>query len=210
MKCSLVEWQNTIKPLNELIVQASTIDGHDGQQPFPIGYSWQIHYFKDKVDEIQIGGHERLVLCAVNTETDSWRRPNGLNRKEIINTLLLNSILNSVVSPGVYFLNMPSYKFVISPEGNGADTHRTYEALLAGCIPICEENELIKKKYEGCPILWTKDYSEITREYLKEKYKVMIGEVYDFTSLFLKNHNEKLIKECGNYWMQKMVGENFY
>ncbi len=57
-----------------------------------------------------------------------------------------------------YFNSLPHFKFVISPEGNGIDTHRTYEALIFGCIPIVEYDINIQKKYEGCPIIFTKDY----------------------------------------------------
>jgi hypothetical protein len=39
-----------------------------------------------------------------------------------------------------YLFGMQQYKFVLSPVGNGEDTHRTWEALLAGSIPIVESS----------------------------------------------------------------------
>ena len=115
-----------------------------------------------------------------------------------------NGIQNNELHHEFYFTFLPSYKFVISPEGNGIDCHRHYEALLAGCIPIVEHNPLIEEKYKGCPILYTTDYSEITEEYLQQKYQEMLHTEYDFSRLFLSfysDEEQKLIKQCGNYWL---------
>jgi len=112
-----------------------------------------------------------------------------------------------------YFGLLPQYKFVISPEGNGVDCHRHYEALIAGCIPIMEYNPFIERKYKGCPILFTKDFSEITEEYLLAKYEEMVNQTYDFSCLFLSNYPPDIqseIKDCGNYWTYKFTNELFY
>ena len=106
-----------------------------------------------------------------------------------------------------------SYKFVVSPEGNGIDCHRHYEALLAGCIPIMERNALIEEKYRGCPILYTDDYSEITPTYLNAKYDEMKTQAYDFSRLFLEFYppeTQTEIKRCGNYWMKQLTGQTVY
>jgi hypothetical protein len=102
---------------------------------------------------------------------------------------------------------------VISPEGNGIDCHRHYEALLAGCIPIVEHNPLTEEKYRGCPVLYTHDYSEITPEYLDTKYEEMKNNVYDFSVLYLSYYPAELqseIKRCGNYWMIRHTGQPVY
>jgi hypothetical protein len=113
----------------------------------------------------------------------------------------------------VYFDTLPSYKFVISPEGNGIDCHRHYEALLAGCIPVIERNPVIEEKYKGCPILYTNDYSEITPAYLELKYEEMKTQTYDFSRLFLEfypSETQAEIKRCGNYWMKQLTGQTVY
>ena len=210
---TLREWQNTYKyPIN-LIVQASVMDGSDSWQEFPIGMQYSyLHNYK-KGEMLQIGSHESTVLCCFNTTTDSRRRANVLNRSCIQDNLLKNNIQNIFVPPNDYFTNLPNYKFVISPEGNGIDCYRHYEALIAGCIPIIEENPQIKEKYKGCPILFTKNYSEITAEYLLEQYEKMIDTEYDFSCLFLSYYDDttqKYIKQCGNFWTNECVGINFY
>lgn len=211
---TLREWQRLFKNQRALIVQASMKDGSDSWQQFPIGMSWQYILNAHKGPTLQIGDHERLVISAVNPATDKRRRGNDIiNRQNIVNTLNKNLIPNVVIRHEEYFELLPRYKFVISPEGNGIDCHRHYEALLAGCIPIMEHNELIEKKYEGCPILYTRDYSEITEEYLNKKYDEMLDTKYDFSRLFLSYYDDATvfkIKDCGNYWCRRTTGVIWY
>jgi len=208
---TLREWQLTPKPIDNLIVQASTIDGCDRWQPFPIGM--QFSYIYNYKKPIQIGNHENTVLCAINQTTDNHRRPHGLNRQLFIKNLNKNNIINNRMQHDKYFDILPSYKFIISPEGNGIDCHRHYEALIAGSIPIMEYNELTEQKYLNCPVLYTKDYSEITEEYLISKYNEMIDTPYNFSCLFLSYYDSSTqshIKECGNYWMQNCTRQQWY
>ena len=84
---------------------------------------------------------------------------------------------------------------------------------MAGCIPIVEDNPLIKEKYAGCPILYTKNYLDITDSYLRKKYDEMLDQTYDFSCLFLSHYTEdqqRQIKECGNYWLKKLAGKEDY
>jgi hypothetical protein len=216
MQMTLRAWQQTHKDPKTFIVQASTQDGSDGWTPFPIGMGWQYatHYGDGQgCHKWQIGSHQTLVQCAISDGTDGRRRPYGLNRRMILFNLSKNRISNRQVSGPQYFNELPSYKFVISPEGNGIDCHRHYEALMAGCIPIMEDNPLIKEKYKGLPILYTKDYSEITSQYLEQRYKEMIEQTYDFSRLFLSSYNledQIKIKTNGNYWVKRFCYKLWY
>ena len=213
MKLTLREWQSRSKDVNTLIVQASTTDGADRWQPFPIGMQYNYYHNYRKGDSIQIGNHENTVLCCISAVTDMHARPNGINRQSICNNLQQNNIHNRFLQHYEYYSVLPSYKFMISPRGAGIDTHRHYETLLAGCIPIVEHDDQIKEKYMGCPILYTTDYSEINEKYLLDKYNEMIDMEYDFSRLFISfydDENQSAIKECGNYWIHRFTGNNWY
>jgi hypothetical protein len=211
---TLREWQKIKVPSELLIVQASTIDGCDAQTASPIGMSYQ--YVDQKGNEIacQIGNHEKTVLCALNGNTDFRRRENKeINRKKIIERLETNGIRNTLLDADNYFVSLPQYKFVISPEGNGIDTHRHYEALMAGCIPVIEENHIIRAKYGNAPILWTRDYSEITEDYLQQQYTEMLDKTWDFSRLIINNWSvceQYIIRQRGNYWCEKLTGSIWY
>ena len=213
MICTLKEWQEQPKDINNLIVQASVIDGSDSWQPFPIGMQYNYIYNYEKGEKIQLGTHQNTVLSAINTTTDKRRRPFGNNRESIVNNLENNGIINKLIDHSEYFELLPTYKFVISPEGNGIDCHRHYEALLAGCIPIIEYNVDIVEKYKGCPILYTKDYAEITEEYLTQVYNKMVDTTYDFSRLFLSNYDNETIntiKTCSDFWMYRLTNKKWY
>jgi hypothetical protein len=214
MKCSLREWQQRKKPLMELIVQASAIDGSDSWQPWPIGMGSDFLQYTSLFQTIQAGNHSQTVLCCFIGGTDEKRRKYGFNRRKIEYELHKRGIYNlPFVRKETYWKALLDHKFIISPEGNGIDCHRHYEALMAGCIPIVEDNPLIREKYAGCPVVYTKNYMDISEAKLNKLYEEMLDKSYDFSCLFLSNYTEdqqRQIKQAGNYWLKKLAGKEEY
>ena len=60
------------------------------------------------------------------------------------------------------------HHYVLCPRGNGIDTHRLWETLYLGRIPITTRN-FNTKFYENLPILLVDNWSEITEELLNDK-----------------------------------------
>jgi hypothetical protein len=214
MKTTLAEWQKILKPRSSIIYNASEFDRQcDGWVPFTIGVSYK-YIWESNLPEIQIGTHTNLVFVAFREETDRGRRPNApVTRCTIANTLRSHGFENEYIHEHQYFSKLPNYKFVASPEGNGIDCHRHYEALLAGCIPIVEDHVGIREKYAGCPVLYTHDYSEITSEYLTQKYEEMLHQEWDFSKLFLESYLPEIqeqIKANGNYWGVRLTQKKWY
>ena len=210
-------WQNTHKPLNEIIVQSSNPTGNDKSEFFKFPIGMQHNYSKmNSTDQnsMQVGTHDNLVLCAMSLITDRRRRGNQQkNRQIIMNNLQENDISNCSIPSHEFYKSLSNYKFVISPEGNGIDCHRHYEALLAGCIPIVEYNVHMERKYRNLPILYTNDYSEITESYLMKKYHEFKTKKYDFSNLFISTYskeNQQLIKQFGNLWCLRTNGKPHY
>lgn len=198
---TLRQWQSNPKYKPNLIINASAIDGTDSPQKFPIGLCY--NYPKYQHLETQIGKHDNLVFCGIRTYSDQINPRKSLTREMILKTLSANGIENTLLSSSNYLMALPNYKFVISPEGNGVDCHRHYEALMAGSIPIVEESEHIRSVYGNCPILYTTDYSEITSDYLLKKYDEMIDKSYDFSRLFVSTYPPELqdeIRRNSSFW----------
>ena len=214
MKCTLEEWQKIFKNPKDLIIQASALDGIDSWQSHSIGMSYNYVHVYSVGKDLQVGSHSNTVCCAIHEGTDQSRRGSqSITRRSIIETLKKNNIYNTMLHYIIYYESLPNYKFVISPEGNGIDCHRHYEALIAGCIPIMEDNELIRIKYKDMPVLYTKDYSEITGDYLLEIYNTMMKTSYDFSKLFLNSYSDdeiKLIKRQSDGWCNHLTGTVFY
>ena len=81
------------------------------------------------------------------------------------------------------------YAFVVSPHGGGYDCHRTWEALLLGCIPIMKTSQ-IDALFEDLPVLIVKEWNHITEELLKET----------ILSYREKMHTFKFDKLLLSYW----------
>jgi len=215
LQLTLSEWQRTLKGQDQILYNSSEHSKiNDEWVRFPIGMNFTFFHYKNKdLASVQIGAHEQLVLCAISDWTDERRRPCAPNRRSYLQTLKDNNIQNISLPQNVYFEALPHFKFVISPEGNGVDCHRHYEALMAGAIPIVEDHPGIREKYVGCPVLFTKDYSEINAAYLETKYAEMLTTKYDFSRLFLGCYDSKTqeeIRDNGNYWSMRHLGKKWY
>jgi len=214
-KMTLDKWQKFNKYEEEIIYNCSDYYYlNDSWVDFPIGVYWSFINNRNLLSTYCNISHDNLLLLCINPFTDQNRRKDSyVNRIKILETLNKQNFTNSKIDNDAYFKILPTYKFVISPEGNGIDCHRHYEALIAGCIPIVEDNPLVREKYKDCPILYTKDYSEITVEYLNNKYNEMINQVYNFSALYLSTYNNELqrnIKNNGNYWCSRFTGKIWY
>jgi len=68
-----------------------------------------------------------------------------------------------------FLRNLKSHKFSICPRGGGIDTHRLWESLYMGCIPIVQREGGIEQY--NLPILVVDDWSELTLPFLEGGYK---------------------------------------
>ena len=211
-KISFQDWiQFKIDP-KDIIINCSNKDGSDGFIDYPIGvqHDYLKFYFNSNynnfINHFKI--NTELCLCSMSSNTDKGRRGNKeINRKKIMSILSTKKCINFFKESSInYFNEISKYKFVICPEGNGIDTHRLWETLYSKGIPIVEKNDLMFNKLKDLPILWTTDYSEITEEYLENKYKEISQKTYHFEKLFLTKYSDKCIEEINDfsyYWCNK-------
>lgn len=69
-----------------------------------------------------------------------------------------------------YLDKLFTHKFVLCPEGNGTDTHRTWETLYVKSIPI-EKRNLNNRFYTDLPICFVDNWSDINEEFLNKEYE---------------------------------------
>lgn len=90
-----------------------------------------------------------------------------------------------------YFNILNQYKFVLSPQGNGPDCHRTWESLYLNTIPITTKNHFINTFIDiGIPIKSVDDW-----QLVKSLEEETIISDYDF--IMKKNNHSALYL---NYW----------
>lgn len=78
-----------------------------------------------------------------------------------------------------YLNEMHQHSFCFSPVGYALDCYRTWDALFAKVIPIVDHNYQVDY-YKSLPILYTDDWSEISKDYLLDKYNEMLETDYNF------------------------------
>jgi hypothetical protein len=224
------EWTSFDFPLNEYFFNCSGSGQVDMDiytwpkwgdplinEPIGVSIAIDLNMLQNCNDLIKSGQfNSKMVHCCFKVENDKSRRgKNEINRNIIANNLKNNNIKNTKLPPDVFLKEMVNTKFTVSPEGNGVDTHRTWEGIYLKSIPIVEEHEGIMKKYEGLPILYTKDYSEITEDYLAKKYNEMMDKTYDFNKLFVSNYYDdkevfEHIQRRSNHYCNKYKKYSWY
>ena len=89
-----------------------------------------------------------------------------------------------------YYSKILDHFFMLSPPGNGIDCHRTWEALILGCIPIVKSSGL-DPLYEDLPVCIVKCWSDVNKDYLINFLNTMKSYNYEKLSL---NYWVNLIK----------------
>ncbi len=85
-----------------------------------------------------------------------------------------------------YLRNLRSIPFVICPEGNGVDTHRLWETLYMGGVPIVRRNIFLTEILKGLPVVVLNDWSELNDvEYMQSEWEKVNGKVWDFSKIRL-------------------------
>jgi hypothetical protein len=107
------------------------------------------------------------------------------------------TVLRSIDRNVAHFLEMWSprevtwraqskFAFVASPLGTGWDCHRTWEALVLGCIPIVSRSPMARL-FEELPVIVVSDWRQVNREFLAESLGKLEQKRFAFESLFLRS-----------------------
>jgi hypothetical protein len=91
-----------------------------------------------------------------------------------------------------YLEEIRDHKFCICPRGNGVDTHRMWEALYLGTIPICI-NSVTLEQFSELPILFVDDWNDVTADFLEKKYEEFQTKSFNLDKLKM------------SYWQSKIV-----
>jgi hypothetical protein len=155
---------------------------HSKHFPIPIGMENPIHnprkldFIRSVNDSQLIPWEKRKYLLYINFNQGT--NPNARNS-------LIERFRNS---PGVliseqrvdyetYMNTIGDSKFVLCPRGNGLDTHRYYETILMGSIPVVENSTLFKIFRESETLVLT-NLSSLTIESLKNHSQNVKSETF--------------------------------
>ena len=148
---------------------------HPRVSPLPIGLE-NIHWHPNKRNIMEDGQIFESRLIKPFAQFNPATSP--MDRLPIL-PLIAKKAVDADVYPcenGVnfelYIHNLRRYAFCLCPKGNGIDTHRLWEALYMGCIPICKP--YITHKFDKqFPILFVDKWNDITKDLLEDTYNTL-------------------------------------
>ena len=226
---SLKEWQDYKFPIDECIIGGSDYKkmkgyyGSDSPQKHLIGLEPKSSKEDvQKILDLKPYDFIRSTLCYSNLNFTGLRERRQLVEEDIKNLPFTYNAGFSGES-GIslrfykYLYQMKESQFVLSPEGNGEDCHRHYEAILCGAIPILQkpDNNYCQKKwgvdseiynkYNKLPVLFVDSYDIITITKLDFSSRHYLEKKFDFAPMF-KSYWEKRSPELKNnskFWLKR-------
>ena len=105
-------------------------------------------------------------------------------------------LIDAPCSPRDFLEKVSSAKYTLCPRGNGLDTHRVWETLLLGSIPVLKRNTL-DHLYSDLPVLFVDEWSDVTPTLLEDRYEELENGSYNF---------EKL---TADYWLKKISSAKY-
>lgn len=95
-----------------------------------------------------------------------------------------------------YKQELLDHKFVLCPRGNGVDTHRLWEALYCGVIPVVKRHRTHSPLEGNLPILFVDDYKEVTEHLLTRKYDEFSSTKWNRDMLTVSWWIDNMKKDC--------------
>ena len=173
--------------------------------PIPIGLSnnWspknlKLNHFANLEDS-----QEKLDKIYVNFEVNT----NYFFRKKVLKSLKKNNLAhieNANIGLSEYLKNLNKFKYTICPFGNGPDTHRLWESIYAGSIPIVFKHKTYKP-LKGLGYIEIESIKELEADSLKDKLSDFQKRDYDKLNVnwWINKINEKNIES--NETLQKEI-----
>ena len=155
---------------------------HPKLHPIPIGianYEWP-HGKAELIEWTKVGPKTHLLYYNLTVSNyfleraDVWR--------------LFSSAPFCYSSQGknfaAYLRDLADSKFVLSPRGNGIDTHRLWESLYLCPYPIVKRST-VDAVYEGLPVVLIDHWESVTEEFLNQKYEELSKKTFSLEPLRL-------------------------
>tara|TARA_B100000902_G_scaffold59643_1_gene66751 strand:- start:33414 stop:34463 length:1050 start_codon:yes stop_codon:yes gene_type:complete len=144
---------------------------NDNLHPIPLGlannYSDKNLHKKD-FETINFN-QNKINKIYVNFEVNT----NYFHRYKIKRNILKNSISktpNKIITKHDYLLDLNNYKFILCPWGNGIDSHRIWESIFAGSIPLIPKHFSFEKIFNTNKNLFV-NTKNLTEEYINKNFK---------------------------------------
>jgi hypothetical protein len=98
-----------------------------------------------------------------------------------------------------FLISCREKSFVICPPGNGQDTHRLWETLYMGGIPIIKENRYLDPLVFQLPVLVVKSWSQVLdTQFLEKSWYQINNQSYNYDKLSIQYWLDLILKKRMN------------
>ena len=135
---------------------------------------------------------KNLVYMNFNISTYPQERQQVFNLFQDKEWVTKGMIENTMEGRTRFLQEIRNHTFVLCPRGNGVDTHRLWETLYMGSIPIVKK-DIALKDFEDLPICFIDSWTEITPEFLVEQKQRILSKSWNIQKLKV------------SYWIDKIT-----
>ena len=123
--------------------------------------------------------------------------------QRLVRERLEDHVTASVVSTEMdWYRHIVEHRLVLCPRGNGLDTHRTWQTLYLGRIPVITRSAM-DAVFEGLPVILLDDWKDMTLDTLEDAYKIVQEKIrvkqVDSRKLRLSYYRCKVYEAAGRY-----------
>ncbi len=105
----------------------------------------------------------------------------------------IGETVNTIDGRRNFLREIRNHRFVLCPRGNGIDTHRLWETLYMGSIPIVLR-DIAHQGWTDLPILFVDSWDQVTEEFLKSKLEHFATNQWNMNKLHV------------GYWIEQIKG----
>ena len=165
----------------------------------PIGFANE-HYKKNINPDIYVKKNQstnksNYIYINFNPNTNFIERENILNKYKNNKDFVIATNNSEMVE---YKNDLEKYKYVLCPPGNGIQTHRLWEAMYYGSIPVVKDS-ILYKSFKNLNIIFVDNFKNIKIKELNKninkqaiQYKEFFKDYYEV--IFTKENNQQLDK----------------
>lgn len=159
----------------------------------PIGINdfYNLNFFNDNLYEKYfkvnyVTKKEKKIYANFTINTNPKHRINALKSLKNSNTEFIIDLNTNIEN---YYSGLQKFQFILCPWGNGIDTHRFWEALYLGSIPITK-NHINYSFFNNVPNILVDDYQDISEDILNQNIISFIPDKVDELNI--------------DYWIEKI------
>lgn len=104
-----------------------------------------------------------------------------------------------------YLASLRRFNFVLSPEGNGVDTHRTWETLYMGGIPVVLSHPMMNELLAELPAVILEDWRQLRdRTFLRDEWERITNHSWDLSCLRTSAWAKKIAEKSAQFGIKEL------